>query len=208
MKTLEKGKDKVKEICDALRRETLEPAQNDAKRIIQEAEAERDRLLQQARKDADAMIAAARVQVEKERHVYKSSIEQASKQSLEALRQFIEHQLFQPELVEAVDKQMTDPEVVAKLVTALIASLQKDGLDTDLHVLIPKTVAPEKVNALLGKEILSKLKNQSVSIGDLSGGTQVKLVGKKMTLDMSSHALVELLTRYLRDDFRRLFFKA
>ncbi len=208
MKTLEKGKDKVKEICDALRRETLEPAQAEAKRIIGDAESERDRILQQTQKEADSILAAARSQIEKERQVYKSSIEQASKQALEALRQLIEQQLFQPEIAEAVDKRMADPEIISKLVFAIVAALEKEGLSTDLHILIPKTVNPETVNALLGKNLLAKLKEHAVKIGDFTGGAQVKLVGKKMTIDMSSQAIIELLSRYLRDDFRQLFFKA
>ncbi len=208
MKTLEKGKDKIREICDVLRRETLEPAQGEAKLIVAEAEEQRSRILKQAQDEANVLLAAARAQIEKERQVYKSSLEQASKQALEALRQSIEQQLFQPELVETVDKRMVDPDVVAKLIRAIVTSLESEGLETDLHALIPRTVSADQINALLGKEILTKLKDHAVKVGDFAGGAQVKLLSKKMTIDISSQALVELLTRYLRDDFRQFFFKA
>ncbi len=207
MKTLEKGKDKVREICDALRRETLEPAQEEANRIIADAKAERDRIVQHAEREAESVLEAARSQIEKERLVFKSSMDQASKQSLEALRQSVEHQLFHPEVAENIDKRMADSEIVAKLIQAIVKSVEKEGLQTDMVALIPKTVSAEKVNALLAKQILDKLKDHAVKLGEFTGGAQVKLVGKKMTIDISSQALVELLTRYLRDDFRQLFFK-
>lgn len=208
MKTLEKGKDKVKEICDELRRETLEPAQEEAKRIIADAENERERIIQLAQREAETIIAHTRTQVDKERHIFNSSLEQASKQSLEALRQSIEHQLFHPEIADTLDKRMADPEIISKLVGAIITALEKDGLEANIQALIPKTASPEKINALLAKQLLDRLKEHSVKVGEFAGGVQVKLVDKKMTIDMSSQALVELLTRYLRDDFRQLFFKA
>lgn len=208
MKTLEKGKDKVREICDALRRETMEPAQEEAKQIIADAKTERDRIVQHAEREAEGVLEAARVQIEKERQVFKSSMEQASKQALEALRQSIEHELFHPEVVESVDKRMADPEIIAKLIQAIVKSVEKEGLNTDIYALIPKTVSAEKVNAALAKDVLDKLKEGAVKVGDFSGGTQVKLIDKKMTIDISSKALVDLLVRYIRDDFRQLFFKA
>ncbi len=208
MKTLEKGKDKVREICDALRRETMEPAQEEAKQIIADAKAERDRIVQHAEREAEGVLEAARVQIEKERQVFKSSMEQASKQALEALRQSVEHELFHPAVVEAVDKRMADPEIIAKLIQAIVKSVEKEGLNTDISALIPKTVSAEKVNAALAKDVLDRLKEGAVKVGDFSGGTQVKLIDKKMTIDISSKALVDLLVRYIRDDFRQLFFKA
>jgi len=207
MKTFEKGKDKVKEICDELRRETLEPAQQEAKRIIADAESERDCIIQQAQREAETIITDARAQVAKERHIFNSSLEQASKQSLEALRQSIEYQLFHPEIIDTLNKRMTDPEIISKLVNAIVNALEKNGLDLNLQALIPKTALPETINTLLVKQVLDRLKEHSVQIGEFAGGVQVKLVDKKMTIDMSSQALVELLTRYLRDDFRQLFFK-
>lgn len=208
MKTLEKGKDKVREICDALRRETMEPAQQEAKQIITDAKAERDRIVQHAEREAEGVLEAARVQIEKERQVFKSSMEQASKQALEALRQSIEHELFHPAVIEAVDKRMADPEIIAKLIQAIVKSVENEGLNTDISALVPKTVSAEKVNAALAKDVLDKLKEGAVKVGDFSGGTQVKLIDKKMTIDISSKALVDLLVRYIRDDFRQLFFKA
>ena len=37
MKGLETGKDKIQKICDALRKETLEPAKQEAREIVEKA---------------------------------------------------------------------------------------------------------------------------------------------------------------------------
>ena len=45
MKGIDAGKDKVKKICDVLRKETLEPARKEAEEIIQQAEAKAAEIL-------------------------------------------------------------------------------------------------------------------------------------------------------------------
>ena len=56
MKGLESGKDKVKKICDALRRETLEPAERQAADIIEKAQREADEILADAHTQAKKMV--------------------------------------------------------------------------------------------------------------------------------------------------------
>lgn len=206
MKTLEKGGEKIKKICHALREETLEPAQEESKRILEEAKAERDRVLRQAEQEAKGIIANARKSVEQEKKVFETSLQQAAKQSVEVLRQEIEKQLFNKELYSLIEKGTASPQVVATLVEAIAKALAKDGLDADLEALVPKTLKAADVNKLIGQAILQKLKDGTVKLGGFSGGAQVRLVDKKMTIDISEGALVELLTGFLREDFRKLFF--
>lgn len=53
MKGTEPGKDKVKKICDILRRETLEPAENEAKQIIDSAKEQAKQMISAAHKEAE-----------------------------------------------------------------------------------------------------------------------------------------------------------
>lgn len=208
MKSLESGEDKIQQICDAIRKETLEPALQDAKKILDDAKKNGDQIVTEAKKQAENILAQARQQVEQERNVFQSSLAQSVKQSLESLRQSIETKLFNDQIQTALDKESSNPKVVADLINAIVKSIEKSGLDSDLSAVIPKSVPAAEVNKLLLGEVINRLKNKSVEVGNFNGGAQVKVIGKRMTIDISDNALKELLSSYARKDFRNLIFNS
>ena len=115
MKSLEKGQDKIQKICDTLRHEVLKPAQVEASRLVEAAKEEAQELIAKAEKEADQLIKQARSQVEKERSVFRSSLQQSSKQVLEFLRQEIEQKFFNEELQNLLEKQSANPKLIAEL---------------------------------------------------------------------------------------------
>lgn len=206
MKTLDKEQDKVQKICDTLRKQTLEPAQADARNIIIEAKAHAEEIVREAHRQADQLLADARQAIAREKSVFESSLSQAAKQSLEALRQAIETELFNPELHNLTVRGTTDPAVIASLINSICKAIEKEGLASDLSTLIPASVSAQQINSMIAKEVLSKLKEKSVQLGDFSGGAKVCLEGKNITLDMSNEAIEDLLQRYVRKDFRKMLF--
>ena len=206
MKTLETGFDKVQKICDVLRQETLEPAKQEAQKMIADAKKEAEQILKDARQQGEKLMADTRRALEQERHVFQSSLTQASKQSLEVLRQAIEHQLFDGELHNLVTQHTANPQVVAKLIESIVHAIEKEGLAADIAAIIPASVSAKEVNALLTSNILNKLKDNSVTVGDISGGVKVRVEDKKMTLDISDAEIESLLKRHLRKDFRTRMF--
>lgn len=206
MKTLDTGHDKIQKICDVLKKETLEPAQLEAKKIIEEAKKQAEHIISESRQHAERNIAEARHTIEQERNIFQSSLSQSAKQSLESLRQSIEHKLFNDELHSIVKQQTSDPRVIAKLIDAIVKALEQDGLAADLSVIIPASIPVKEVNALLAAGILDKLKEHTVVLGDIAGGVKVRVEGKKMTLDISNSEIENLLQRYLRKDFRKFIF--
>ncbi len=206
-KTLEKGEDKIRKICLALKNETLEPAKEEAERIVVEAKKHAERILSEAKMEADKLIVLAKQTMEQERKVFHSSLEQASRQAQEELRQAIETELFDVELQKLVEKSTKDPQIIADLIKAIVHAIEKEGITANLSALVPKKLSTDQVNALLGKEILNRLKSGSVALDTFSGGVKVKLHDQRMTIDVSDTALLELLSNYVRKDFRKLLFK-
>lgn len=206
MKLLDQGDEKVQKICDALRRETLEPAQKEAERIIDQANQERTRIVQDAELEAKQIIAKGRSQVEQQQGLFQSSLTQAAKQGVELLKQQIEQALFNPALTKMVEESTSKPEVIAQLVNSIVKAIDRDGLKTDVTAVVSKSVSPDEINTLLLKEVLNRLKGSTVRIGTFTGGAQVKLENKKMTLDISEEALKELLAAFLRENFRSYLF--
>ena len=206
MRSLEKGQDKIQKICDQLRHQTIEPAKTEAQDIIAEANKKAEAIKADAEHHAEQLIKQARGQIEQERNVFHSALQQAAKQTVEGLKQEIEHKLFNEELQNILEKQLADPNVVAKLINGIVGAIEKEGTSTDLSAIIPKTVSAEEINSLLLEGVRKRLKNKPLEIGSIAGGAQVKLHGKKMTLDLSDQAIKELLTNYVRKDFRKLIF--
>ena len=206
MKQLDRGNDKVAKICDELRRETLEPAQAEAARIVQEAKDDASRIIADASKQAQALLTKSRQQSEQEQELLRSSLAQATKQAIEQLKQDIEVSLFNPALEKLVVAKTSDPKAVADLVNVIVKALEKEGLAVNLSALVATTVDPKEVNKLLVHEVLQRLSEKGVLIGEFAGGAQVKLKDKKMTLDITDVAIRELLSGFLREGFRKFIF--
>ncbi len=206
MNTLETGKDRVKKICEVLKRETLEPAIREAEEIVINARTEAERILDKAKKKAAKMVEEAQKDIDRRQDVFQASLSQACRQALDMLKEQIEEKLFNPKLAEIISRPMNDPKLIAQLITAIIKSIEKEGIDSDLSVVIPATIPARTINELLAKEIIEKLKEKSVVLGPIKGGIEVKLHRDKMTIDMTDKALKELVGNYIRKDFRSLLY--
>ncbi len=206
MKTLDKEQDKIQKISEQLRREILEPAQEEARKIIVEAKKKAAQINVEAEKQAEELIQSGRKAIEQERNVFHSSLQQSAKQVIEALRQSIEHNLFNEQLHKIINQATVNPKAIADLIKAITTSIEKEGTAVDLSAIIPKSVSTKEINDLLTDNILKKLKEQSVVLGDFDGGVQVKFLDKNLTLDVTDETLQDLIARYVRKDFRKLIF--
>ena len=206
MKGLETGKDKVKKICEILKKETLEPAQKEAELIVEHARQEADKITEQAQAQARQMLDQASAEIAKERNVFQSSLLQASKQAIAALKQDIEERLLNPALSRILLETMNDKQVVSHLIQTIIQAIKDQGVDADLSAYVSKMLDPRDVNSLLTKDALDNLREKSVVIGPMQAGVSVKIHDQNVTIDASDKAVKELISQFIRKDFRELFF--
>lgn len=202
----ETGSEKVKKICEVLRKETLEPAMEEAEKRIADAREEAESILAKAKAKADKLVLDAQTEIDKRRNVFHASMQQGCRQTLEELKEQIEKRLFNQALFEAVAKKTSSPDVLAKLITALVNAIEKEGLSADLSAIIPAHVPAREVNELLAREVAEKLREKSVLLGPQKGGAEVKLHDKKITIDLSEGALRELVGSFIRKDLREILF--
>jgi V/A-type H+-transporting ATPase subunit E len=206
MKGLETGKDKIQRICDILKKETLDPAKQEAREIIENAHLQAAEIVKEAKRQAEATLQGAEREMEERKKVFQASLQLACRQGVELLKQRIERELFDPQLSEVIGKEMADPKTIAWLIQSLVQWLETRGIDEELVAWIPKEISPRTINALLGAQILEKLKGKSVVLGDFAGGVQISLKERQMTLDISDGALRELVAQFIRRDFRDMLF--
>ncbi len=206
MKGIETGKDKVKKICDVLKKETLEPAEKEAAAILERAHEKAQKMLSDAKKEVEKIHLETRTYEADQRTIFQASLNQACKQTVAYFKQAIEDKFFNPLLGELLHKELQSPAVLAKIIAAVVSALEKEGIDADLSVFVSAAVPPRAVNELLGEKILAKLKEKSVLLSSIAAGVEVKLDKQNVTLDITDTALKEVMGRYIRKDFREILF--
>lgn len=207
MKTLEKGQDKIKRIADELRHQTLEPAQKKAQETIENAQREAEEIIQNARTQADKLIASAKQTNEHERKVFLSAERQSFKQAFELLKQQVETKLFNEQLSVELEKAAGNPQVVAQLINAIVESIQKEGISSDISVSIPKKVDAKAVSLEIAKGVMERLKDGPIDMGNFAAGVQVKLKNRGMTLDITDKTLKEIVGRFVPPTFHNIIFQ-
>ncbi len=206
MDQLQTGKDKIRKICDLLKNETLDPAKAEAQDILQKAEEKARLIIRDAEERAKTLQEEAQQKIQEEKKVFDSNLASACKLGLEALRQDIENKLFAGELESFVAKLTVDPKLQAEILRALVSAVEKEGTSADFSGYIGNHVPKEELLVALGQQVIAKLKEKDVLVGEFIGGIQLKLHDRKMILDISNEALKELIGRYIRKDFRKLLF--
>lgn len=209
MRKLETEEEKIEKICNLLRYETIEPAKREALVALGQAQQRAHAIVGEAEREAERLLSEARELVKRERALFESSLEQGARQSVEALRQHIEEHLFNSAVTAAVAALQRDPAVLARLLDAIVAAVDGAGLSADLSAYVSKNVPREAVLALLADNTLKLLSNgEALQVSGISGGVQLRLTDKKMTIDMTDTALKELLSAFVRKDYRKLFFES
>jgi V/A-type H+-transporting ATPase subunit E len=206
MKGFEKGKDKIQKICDTLRKETLEPAKQEAREIVENAHMQAAEVVAEAQKKAEALVQEAMQEMEEKKRVFHASLNLACRQGIEQLKQKIEKELFNRALADVVGKEMADPKLIANLLNSFMRAMEEKGVEEDFVALIPKGVSPRTINELLSAKVVERLHKQSVAVGEFGGGLQIQLKGKKITIDISDTVVRELIAQYIRRDLRDLVF--
>jgi V/A-type H+-transporting ATPase subunit E len=206
MKGLETGKDKIQKICDTLRKETLEPAKQEAREIVENAHLTASEIVNEAKRHAEEMLLKTEKEILEKKKIFESSLGMACRQGIEHLKQTIEEDLFNPELSHLVQKEMGDPKTVAHILNSFMKELEAKGVDDDFIAFIPKSISPRSITTLLTHEVMERLKKERLQVGEFSGGVQIQFNGRKITIDISDAALRELIAEYIRRDFRDLVF--
>lgn len=206
MKGLETGRDKIQKICDVLKKETLDPAKQEAREIVENAHLQASEIIKEAKAKADEFVAYAEKEMEEKKRIFHASLQLACRQGIELLKQKIEEELFDRQLSETVAKEMGDPKIIALLINSLMRSMEERGVEEDFIAVVPKGISARSISSLLASQVLERLQNQVLAIGDFHGGVQIRLKGKQITIDMTDEAVRELIAQYIRRDFRDMVF--
>jgi len=200
MADLESGSDKVKKICDILKKETLDPAQAEAQKILSEAHTEKERILSEAKAQASDKLKECQAEIERERTHFQTAMKMAKEQAVATLQEQVVKELFRPTLKESVKEGLSDPSLIAKIITALVTAIEKEGTHSDLTAAISESISKEALLSHLQEKVVARLKE--IKSVPLEGGASVKIEDDNISLEMTLDAVESLLMTYIQEDIR------
>jgi len=206
MPELETANDRIEAICQKIRLETLDPAKEEAFQIIEQAKHEANTIRQKAKDEADKMLRDQQKYLEDEKRIFLASLEQASKLTIETLKQKITTSLFNPALDTWVQEELGDEKDIAKLVEVIIKAIEKEGLSTNLAIKVGQAYTPNAIVKAISRNIIERLKSETVEVGDMPAGVQIVLKDKHMMLDFSNKVLETIVASFVQKEFRKIFF--
>jgi len=206
MVLIDSGKEKVKKICDILKKETLDPAKQEASEIVERAQVEAQKILDAATSEVEFKWKEYEKDMAEKQTVLDSSLKLSVKQSIAFLKQEVTEKLFNPELEKYVSSNMQNEDVISGLLNAIITSIEKEGIGTNISALIPKNVSDKAIVAKLSSNVLDKLKTDGVQISDIGGGVKVHVKDRHMTIDLSDETLKTLISSFISKNMRKVVF--
>ena len=206
MTSLEKGDDKIKKICEIIRKDTLDPAKEHAKEIIENAKIEADQIIKKANNEKEKILNEAKKDIEKEKKIFDSSLNISLRQAFEDLKSKIENELFSKTLSEELKIKLKDSNIIADIINRIVTAIEKQGINADISALVSRDTDFNAVNRLLLDNVIKKLKEHEVVLKDFDGGVKIKLINMQLTLDITKESLKILIADYIRADFRQKVF--
>lgn len=206
MTKLISSQDKLQQLCEILQDQALEPARLEAHKMIEKARHEADTLVKEAREQVKRLHEQAASEIEREKELAHASLKQAASQAVGKLRQEIENELVNQEIAHLTHQTLKDTDLVTFLIKKYIEMVEAKGWDKDFSVEISKLPEAKKLSESIIAACAGKLKEGQVLPVLAEGGFRLKLHNKRLSLEATESALIELLGQFLRKEIRtRLF---
>ncbi|MBI5274376.1 MAG: hypothetical protein HY860_04915 [Chlamydiales bacterium] len=206
MTQIDTGNEKIKKICDVLKAQTLDPAKEEAKKIIEIAKKEAEKIVKEAKEKSAQLITIAETECEDKKRLMEASLKLASRQAVSSLRQKISQDLFSKEFSLIVKQVMQKPSIIAKAIEAAIGQVGHGKEFSDILIELPKVVSPDQIIQELTQTIKDKLSKQQLQIGDIESGVVIHKQHDNIAIDLTEESATQLLGRYITEHLQQYIF--
>ena len=200
------GDERLAAICQMIRNETLDPAKEEAEHIKHAAEREAVHIRSEAKRHAEQMLHDTRTLLKDEREAFDASLEQAARQTVSLLKEKIERALFNPSFDRYLSSEFHDEKKTSELLELVIEQIKKEGLDGDLSVWLGKRLSKESILKNLSAEASEQISNNKLFAGEQNYGIVVKINDRHLSIEITPEGLKEMMSGFLRPDFRSILF--
>lgn len=188
----------IQDLIASIKKDGIESATNESKKILEEARKEAEIIVNEARKERDKIIADGKKTIEIERESSISSIKQAARDVSLTLRKNLEDK-FKKILGQKVSSGL-DEKVIAEAIVAVVKG-ECNGCDVE----VSKEMV-DKVNAVLTSQFAKELE-KGVTLrasSSVSGGFKVYSKDGSAYIDLSDEEITKLLYPYLSSSLKEI----
>ena len=197
---------KLQELTEKLYNEGLSKGKEEGEQLLARAHDEAEKILADARKQAADIVSAAEKQADDLRDKTASDLRMASDQCLQATKKDIENLLVGAVSADAVEKTLSDPDYLKKIITA-VAERFSASEATDLALVLPASLQKElepwlagQLRQTLGREV------KAVFSKKVAGGFSIGPKDGSWFVSLTDETFRELIAEYLRPVTRKLLF--
>ena len=188
----------IQDLIASIKKDGIESATNESKKILEEARKEAERIVNEAKKERDKIIADGKKTIEIERESSISSVKQAARDVSLTLRKNLEDK-FKKILGNKVSSSL-DEKVIAEAIVAVVKG-ECNGCDVE----VSKEMV-DKVNAVLTSQFAQELEKGVTlrSSSSVSGGFKVYSKDGSAYIDLSDEEITKLLYPYLSSSLKEI----
>ena len=188
----------IQDLIASIKKDGIESATNESKKILEEARKEAERIVSEAKKERDKIIADGKKTIEIERESSISSVKQAARDVSLTLRKSLEEK-FKKILGQKVSSAL-DERVLADAIVAVVKG-EEDGCVVE----VSKDMV-DKVNAILTSQFAKELEKGVTlrSSSSVSGGFKVYSKDGSAYIDLSDEEITKLLYPYLSSSLKEI----
>ena len=188
----------IQDLIASIKKDGIESATNESKKILEEARKEAERIVSEAKKERDKIIADGKKTIEIERESSISSVKQAARDVSLTLRKNLEDK-FKKILGQKVSSSL-DEKVIAEAIVAVVKG-ECNGCDVE----VSKEMV-DKVNAVLTSQFAQELEKGVTlrSSSSVSGGFKVYSKDGSAYIDLSDEEITKLLYPYLSSSLKEI----
>lgn len=189
----------IQDLINSIRKDGIDSATIEAKKIVDLAEAKASEIISNAEKERDKMLLDAKRKIELEKESNIASLKMASRDLCLSFKKECER-IFQSILDRKIDKIMDD-----SLLKDLLKTVISSEFSSDVVVILPEDKKNSIVSSLC--EELSDELTRGVTFtfsSDLSGGFRVQDKDGKAYIDLSDDECTKLLYPYISSSIKDL----
>lgn len=197
---------KLQELTEKLYNEGLSKGKEEGEQLLARAREEAERIVAEAHKRAEVIVNEAERQAADLKEKTASDVRMASAQCLQATKKDIENLLVGAVSAGPVDKALSDPDFLKKIITA-VAERFSASESSDLALVLPVSLKDELEPWLKG-ELAKALGSQPKAdfSKKVAGGFSIGPKDGSWFVSFTDETFRELIAEYLRPVSRKLLF--
>ena len=209
MESVSNAKSKLADICEALKKDAIAPAQEESGRIIDDAKKKADEILQEAYKQAKKSIDDANECIKSKKQEYETELRMAVNHSLQTLKQAIADKLLNEYFSKKVANTLTDESTIASFISVVMESISKEGFDKDPQIFLNKNINKARLLEAMAKSSVSSIKESNIKLEGSHVGLMISFDKESggVSIEVTDQSLKSLFSSFVRKEFYDLIFQ-